>query len=116
MLLRILKVKDIAAIETVRINCVENTPLRPRKEMEKLEKGASDVVIDKNSNLTLVRWKDIKVVMVASTFVGKMPLRKAHVMPKLKMAGLRLTSLKVFSYIIKVWEELTASIKTSART
>ena len=41
-------------------------------------KGASDVVTDKNSNLALVRWKDNKVVTVASTFVGKMPLRKAH--------------------------------------
>ena len=46
--------------------------------MEKLERGPSDVVTDKNSNLTLVRWKDNKVVTVASTFVGKMPLRKAH--------------------------------------
>ena len=46
--------------------------------MEKLERGASDVVTDKNSNLTLVRWKDNKVVTVASTFVVQMPLRKAH--------------------------------------
>ena len=46
--------------------------------MEKLERGASDVVTDKNSNLTLVRWKDNKVVTVVSTFVGKIPLRKAH--------------------------------------
>ena len=46
--------------------------------MEKLEIGASDVVTDKNSNLTLVQWKDKKVVTVVSTFVGEMPLRKAH--------------------------------------
>ena len=46
--------------------------------MEKLEIGASDAVTDKNSNLTLVQWKDKKVVTVVSTFVGKMPLRKAH--------------------------------------
>ena len=46
--------------------------------MQKLEIGASDVVTDKNSNLTLVRWKDNKVVTVASTFVGKMSLRTAH--------------------------------------
>ena len=77
-LLRIRKAKCIAATGTVRINRVENAPLRPLKEMKKLEKGASDVVTDKNSNLTLVRWKDNKVVTVASTFVGKMPLRKAH--------------------------------------
>ena len=68
----------MAATGTVRINRVENASLRPIKEMEKLERGASDVVTDKNSNLTLVRWKDNKVVTVASTFVGKMPLRKAH--------------------------------------
>ena len=46
--------------------------------MEKLERDASDVVTDKNSNLTLVRWKDNKLVTVASTFVGKMPLRKDY--------------------------------------
>ena len=53
-LLRILKAKGIAATETVSINCVENAPLRLIKEMEKLERGTSDVVTDKNSNLTLV--------------------------------------------------------------
>ena len=53
-LLRILKAKGIAATKTVRINWVENAPLRPIKEMEKLERGASDVAADKNSNLTLV--------------------------------------------------------------
>ena len=41
--------------------------------MEKLERGASDAVTDKNGNLMLVWWKDIKQALV-----GKMPLRKAH--------------------------------------
>ena len=53
-LLRILKAKGMAATGTVRINRVENASLRPIKEMEKLERGASDVVTDKNSDLTLV--------------------------------------------------------------
>ena len=35
---------------------------------------------------------------------------------KAQNGRLRLTSLKVFSYIIKVWDELIASIKTSALT
>ena len=77
-LLRILKAKGIAATGTVRINRLENALLQPIKEMEKLERRASDVVTDKNSNLMLVRWKDNKVVTVTSTFVGKMPFRKAH--------------------------------------
>ena len=77
-LLPILKSKDISLTRTVRIYLVKNAPLRPVKEMEKSERGASDVLTEKNSNLTLVRWKDNKVVTVASTFVGKMPLRKAH--------------------------------------
>ena len=77
-LLCILKAKGIAATGIVRINHVENALLRPIKEMEKLERGASDVVTEKNSSLTLVRWKSNKVVTVASTFVGKMLLTKAH--------------------------------------
>ena len=59
-LLRIRKAKGIAATGTVRINRVENAPLRPLKEMKKLERGASDVVTDKNSNLTLVRGRTTK--------------------------------------------------------
>ena len=39
--LRILKERGIAANGTVRINRVEKAPLRPIKEMEKLERGAS---------------------------------------------------------------------------
>ena len=73
-LLRIMKAKGIAVTGTVRINRVENAHL-PVKEMEKLKRGASDVVTDKNSNLTLVRWKDNKVVRRASKFVRKMPLK-----------------------------------------
>ena len=80
-LLHILVAKSIAATGTVRIIRIENAPLQPIKEMEKLERDASDVVADKSSNLTLVRWKGNKVETVASTFVGKMPPpppRKAH--------------------------------------
>ena len=77
-LLRILKAKGIAATGTVGINRVESARLRPIKKMEKLERGASDVATDKNRNLTLVRWRGNKVVTVAPTFVGKMPLRKTH--------------------------------------
>ena len=74
-LLPILKAKGIAATGTVKINRVKNAPLRPIKKMEKLERGAFDVVTDKNTNLTLVRWKDNKVATVAPRFVGKMLLR-----------------------------------------
>ena len=74
-LLHILKAKNIAATGTLRINRFENAPSRPKKEMEKLERCASDVVTDKDSNLTLVRWKDNKVVRRASKFVRKMPLK-----------------------------------------
>ena len=77
-LLRILKAKGIAVTGSIRINSVEKAPLRRIKEMEKLERGAFNVVTDKNSNLTFVRWKDNKEVTVASKFVAKMPLRKAH--------------------------------------
>ena len=77
-LLRILKAKGIGVTGIVRINRVKNTPLRPIKEMKKHERGASNVVTDKNSNLPVARCKDNKVVTVASTFVGKTPLRKAR--------------------------------------
>ena len=81
--------------------------------MEKLGRGVSDVVTDRNSNLTLVRWKDNKVVTVASTFVVKMLLSKAHGSVKAQNGRAETDQPRVFSYIIKVWEELITWIKTA---
>ena len=36
------------------------------------------LVKDKKSNVTLVRWKDNKVVTVASTLYGKEPMKRAR--------------------------------------
>ena len=46
--------------------------------MEKLERGSSDVVTGSNSKITFVRWKDNKVVTVASTLYGQSPMKKAQ--------------------------------------
>ena len=46
--------------------------------MEKLERGSSDIIIENNSNITFVRWKDDKVVAVASTLYSQSPMKKAQ--------------------------------------
>ena len=46
--------------------------------MKKQTRGISDVINDKKSNVTLVRWKDNKVVTVASTLYGKEPMKRAR--------------------------------------
>ena len=56
------------------------------------------------------------MVTVASTFLGKMPLKKAHRYVKAQNGTAEIDQPKVFSYMIKVWEELIALIKTSALT
>ena len=76
-LLRLLKENGIAATGTVRANRMENEPLQAVDEMQKFARGSSDVVNDKESNVTLVRWKDNKVVTVASTLNGKEPIKIA---------------------------------------
>ena len=63
-LLRSLREKEIAATGTVQLNRVENTPLKPIKEIEKLERGSAGVVINDNAKIAFVRWKDNKVVTV----------------------------------------------------
>ena len=69
-LLRSLRKKGIVATGTAQLNRVENAPLKPVKEMEKLERGLADVVIDDNTKITFVRWKDNKVVAVISSKYG----------------------------------------------
>ena len=78
LLLRLLKEKGKAAIGTVRKNRVEKAPLKSEKEMVKLERSSSDVVTESNSNITVARWKDNKVVTVASTLCGQSPIEKVQ--------------------------------------
>ena len=58
------------------MNRVENAPLKPVKEMKKLERGSADVVIDDNAKVAFVRWKDNKVVTVISSKYGLNATRK----------------------------------------
>ena len=62
--LRLLKESGIAASGTVRANRTEKAPLQVVGDMKKLARGISDVFNDKKPNVTLVRWKDKKVVTV----------------------------------------------------
>ena len=77
-LLRLLKGNDMAATGTVRANRTENALLQPVDDMKKEARGSSDIVNDNKSNVTLVRWKDNKVVTVASTIYGKEPMKRAR--------------------------------------
>nr|XP_040564372.1 piggyBac transposable element-derived protein 1-like [Lepeophtheirus salmonis] len=66
-LVRLLKENGIAATGTLRANRTENAPLIAIDEMKKGSRGIFDAVNDNKYNVTLVRWKDNKVVTVAST-------------------------------------------------
>ena len=66
-LLHFLREKEIAATGTVRLNRVENAPLKPVKEMKKLERGSADFVIDDNAKTAFVSWKCNKVITVISS-------------------------------------------------
>ena len=76
-LLQLLKSKGIAT-GTVRSNRTENSPLIFVKEIKKKVWGTCDVVNDRNSNVTLVRWKGSKVVTAASAVFGEEPIRKSN--------------------------------------
>ena len=77
-LLQVLKESGIAATGTVRANRTEKAPLQAVDDMKKQARGISDVVNDKKSNVTLVPWKDNKVVTVASTLYGKDSMKRAR--------------------------------------
>ncbi|CAB4061880.1 unnamed protein product [Lepeophtheirus salmonis] len=70
-LVRLLKENGIAARGTLRANRTKNAPLIAIDEMKKGSRGIFDAVNDNKYNVTLVRWKDNKVVTVASTLYGK---------------------------------------------
>ena len=77
-LFSLLKGNGVAATGTVRANRTENAPLQAVDDMKKKTRGSSDVVNENKCNLTLVCWKDYKVVTVASTLYGKEPMKRAR--------------------------------------
>ena len=56
----------------------ENAPLKPIKDMKKLERGSTDVLIDDNAKIALVRCKNNKVVTVLSSNYGLNPTAKKN--------------------------------------
>ena len=77
-LLWLLKEMGIAVTGTVHINRIERAPLKSVKEMEKLERGSSDVTSENNCNTTFVKWKDNKTVTVAFTLYGQSLTKKTQ--------------------------------------
>ena len=67
----------VAATRTVRVNRMENVPLRDMVKMNKEMCGSSDVVTDVSWNITALRWKDNKVVNAIFTVTGKQPIQQA---------------------------------------
>ena len=77
-LLRVLKESCIAATGTVPTNRTEKASLQAIDDLKKQARGISDVFSNKKSNVTLVRWKDNKVVTVVSTLYVKEPMKRAR--------------------------------------
>ena len=77
-LLRLPREMGIEPTGIVLINRVEKTPLKSVKETENLERASSDDVNESNYNITFDRWKDNKLVAVASTLYGQSPMNKAQ--------------------------------------
>ena len=76
-LLQHLSENGFAGTRTLQNNRCKKAPLKEVKEMEKLLRGSFDVVLITKSNTSVSRWKDSKVVTVASTFVEARSLAKA---------------------------------------
>ena len=111
-LLRHLREKAIAATGTVRACRMENPPLKSIEEVNKMDRGASDVSVQTKSNIAAIRWKDNKVVNVVSTFVGKEPQKRRRGTAKRRRKASLSHSLTLSMYIIDTWVVWTVWTKT----
>lgn len=78
-LMSTLKINGYGATGTVRENRIpRNCPLVSKKTMEKRTRGEYSSTLNKDSGILYVRWKDNKVVTVASTCFGVQPIRSVE--------------------------------------
>ena len=68
---------NILASATIRSNRIGNCPLKSDKELKKQGRGAFDSKLS-NDGVQIVKWVDNKIVHMASTFVGALPLGVAQ--------------------------------------
>ena len=107
-----MKEKGIAATSTVQLNRVENAPLKPIKEIEKLKRGSAGVVINDNAKIAFVRWKDSKVVTVIPSNYGLNTTAKTKRYIKEKKGQVNTEQPQCIKNIMKEWAELIVWIKT----
>ena len=69
---RLLAENRMAALGTPRLNRVE-VQIKVKKQL----RGFYDVVLERNDEVCVVRWHDIKIA-IASTYAGIHPLQKAE--------------------------------------
>ena len=94
---------------------VEKAPLKPIKEMEKLKRGSADAVIDDNSKIAFVRWKNNKVVTVISSKYGLNSTAKTLQYIRRRKVEPILSNHNASKNALKEWVELIVWIKKQPR-
>ena len=84
-----------AATGTIRSNRTRSVPLRDANKMEKEKRESYDSVPDKDTGICITRWKDSKVVTVASTYTGVDPIKKAQRYSKAEKKRVEITQPNV---------------------
>lgn len=73
-LIQCLRNQGMLAIGTIRANRLKNVTMKSDKELLKDPRGTINYRTDTDANLTVVKWKDNKIVTLVSSFVGVGPL------------------------------------------
>ena len=84
-----------AATGTIRSNRTGSVPLRDANKMKKKERGSYDSVLDKDTGICITRWKDSKVVTMASIYAGVNPVKKAQRYSKAEKKRVEITQPNV---------------------
>lgn len=73
-----LTTKNIACTGTIRVNRLQDCPLKSINEMKKTKRGSYDYATDVKSGLLVVRWNDNSIVNLVSNKVGVHPIQTAR--------------------------------------
>ena len=95
LLCHLKEIYGFAATGTIRSNRTGSVPLRDANKMEKEKRESYDSVSDKDTGICITRWKDSKVVTVASTYAGVDPIKKAQRYSKAEKKRVEITQPNV---------------------
>ena len=94
---------DLGGTGTIRLNRIEDCPLKSVPAMKKTVRGSYNYKLDSHNNIIVVRRNDNSIVTLASNITGVQPLQKAKRWDRVERKKIEITQPAMVKSTTNIW-------------